>query len=268
MPLLYRSLCLFFLVIFSLSAQNVRRRFLPDPYYPQRPLGQLHLSYYYDKSGRWVKFSDWIPFRQRKFIPRHLEDFYELHGLPNGYTTNDLHENIYLLNQALGHKFRHPRYALCKIENPQQYHKYRLLLTMNIHQLIMRMFLRLGSLYDKPNVYAHDLDVADDLEVSFGVAQKYYEQAMPFWQNAQHFAREASQYPFILDLPGLESKRFRIIRGELDFDRIIKRHINRVKAKLQITKEFLDKEGRPRPLKKAMEKDIEQMYDQDFQREL
>ncbi len=270
MSLFIRSLILILLLgglpIFSENIHNriIHNRMLPDPYYPQQPLGQLRLNYYYDRSGRWVKFSDWIPYQQRKFVPRHLEDFYEIYGLPNAYTTADLHESIYFLNQALGHKFRHPRYALCKIENPAQYHKYRLLLTMQIHQLIMRMFLRLGSLYDKPYLYAHDLDVADDLETAFMVARKYYQQAIPFWQNVQRYAREASQYRFILDLPGLESERFRIVRGELDFGRIIRRHIAKVDAKLRVTKMFLDKEGRPRPLKKAIQKDIEQMYDKDF----
>lgn len=245
-------------------AQTAVSRALPDPYYPQQPQGELRLNYYYDRSGRWVKFSDWIPFRQRKYEPMHLEDFYELYGLPHHYNVSEIKESIYWLVQALTHRFRHPRNALCKIETPEQYHKYRLLMFMQINLLIMRMFLRLGSMYDKRHLYFHDLDYADDLEKSFLVARSYYRQSAPYWQLAQRYAREAEQYRFDSCMVSLENTRFQIATRRLNFDRIIDRHIYRVEAKLGLTTEFLDIEGRPRPVLEAMQRDIEGLYDEDF----
>lgn len=248
----------------SPRAQTARTIALPDPYYPQQPKGELRLNYYYDRTGRWVKFSDWIPFKQKKNVPVHLEDFYELYGLPHHYKPADVKENIYFLFQGLGHRFRHPRNALCHIESTAQYHKYRLLMFMKINLLIMRMYLRLGSMYDKRHLYFHDLDVADDLEISFMVARTYYREARKYWDWAVRYARQAQEYPFEINLPTIESERFQIMRGELNYGRIIGLHLERVEAKLGITGEFLRREGRPRPVKKKMQEDIEKIYDRNF----
>jgi hypothetical protein len=248
----------------ELGAQTALTRGLPDPYYPQQPQGEIRLNYYYDRSGRWVKFSDWIPFQQRKFEPMFLEDFYQLYGLEHAYNTPEVKESIYWLTQALTHRFRHPRGALCKIETEEQYHKYRLLMFMQINLMIMRMYLRLGSLFDKRHLYFHDLDMADDLEVSFLVARTYYREAIPYWNLAKRYAEEADRYRFELEMPNIENTRFQIRTGRLDFDRIIERHLYRVDAKLSLVDEFLDQEGRPRPVKTEMQRDIEGTYDSRF----
>lgn len=262
-----RLLCLgmlFSIQTLNLNAQTATTRALPDPYYPQRPQGELRLNYYYDRTGRWVKFSDWIPFKQKKWEPMFFEDFYQLYGLPHHYNSPELKESIYFLTMALTHKFRHPRSSLCKIENEEQYHKYRNLMFMQTNLLIMRMYLRLGSMYDKRHLYFHDLDVADDLEVSFLVARTYYKEAEIYWKEAQKYAEVADKYPFELDLPTIESERYLIRSGKRDWGRIIERHYNRVNAKLDVTKSFLDEEGRPRPVKKSMQDDISKMYDDQF----
>ena len=260
---------LFFFLLFSVCSssifpQSARTRGLPDPYYPQKPKGELRLNYYYDRSGKWVKFSDWIPFQQRKYSPRFFEDFYQLYGLPPNYKTAEVKEGIYYLYQALSHRFRHPEKALCTITTEAEYHKYRLLMTMKVNLLIMRMYMRLGSLYDKRHLYFHDLDVADDLEISFLIGRTYYKEAYIYWNRAKKLALQADRYPFELDLPTIESDRYEIAKGRLNFERIIGLHLERLEAKLGIAGEFLKQEGRPRPVKKKMHEDIEQMYDDSF----
>lgn len=250
-----------FLIQFSIFAEV---KGLPDPYYPQHPSGELRLNYYYDRTGRWVKFSDWIPFKQKKFQPMFLEDYYLMYGLPIGYNVPEIKENIYFLYIALISKFRHPSKSLCKIQTEEEFHKYRLLMFMEIHLLLTRMYLRLGSLYDKRHLYFHDLDVSDDLEVSFLIARTYYNESLKYWNLAKKYAKEASQYFFTLDLGNIESHRFLIEQEKLDYERIIKRHLNRIETKLEIIAEFLDKEGRPRPVKEKMLEDIKKMYDDDF----
>lgn len=239
-------------------------RFLEDPYYPQKPHGELKLNYYYDRTGRWVKFSDWIPFLQKKFQPLFFEDYYRLYGLPIGYNTAEIKENIYFLYAARAVKFRHPRNSLCKIETEEQFHKYRLLMFMQVNLLIMRNYLRLGSLYDKRHLYFHDLDVADDLEVSFLIARTYYKEAEKYWKLARQYAHEADRHRFEIDLPQIESTRFKIVTGELDFRRIIDRHLVRVESKLGVVADFLEEEGRPRPVKEKMLEDVKSVYDDGF----
>ena len=124
--------------------------------------------------------------------------------------------------------------------------------------------MRLASLYDKRHLYFHDLDFADDLEVSFLVARTYYREARKYWKKAVGYARESQEYPFLLDLPQIESERHQIMRRELRYDRIIGLHLERVESKLRLSGRFLDKEGRPRPVKLRMQKDIEKMYDRGF----
>ncbi len=250
--------------MFFIRAENAGNRALPNPFYPQVPQGELRLNYYYDRSGRWVKFSDWIPFRQRKYEPLHLEDFYQLYGLPMGYNTAEVKESIYFLVEALTHRFRHPGQALCRITTEAEHLKYRNLMFMHINLLIMRMYLRLGSLYDLRYLRYYNLDVADDLEVSFMVARTYYGQAVAYWNQAKQHALLAGEHRFMLDFPALESERFMIMRGKLDFAPIIQGHIDHVEKNLASTQQLLDREGRPRPVKVEMQNDILRMYDQDF----
>lgn len=239
-------------------------RMLPDPYYPQQPAGELRLNYYYDRTGRWVKFSDWIPFKQRKFVPIFFEDFYSLYGLPSGYQPGDVKESIALLYAAMGSKFRHPRQALCRINTEDEYHKYRLLMFMESNLIVMRMYLRLGSLYDAGSLKFHTLDMADDLEVSFLIARTYYTESQKYWAEALRYAKLADAYPFELDLPTIEGHRFEMVQGRLDFQRIIDRHLARIEAKLDTTAAFLEQEGRPRPVKKAMIDEVSKIYDPTF----
>ena len=249
----YKKIFLLLILVKTIYSENI----IIDKYYPMQVTGQLKLNYYYDRSGQWVKFSDWIPFQKYKYYPKNLEDFYELYGLPIAYDENNIKRSIFFLDQALSHKFRHPSRSLCKIESEEEFHKYRLLLFMHINQLIMRSFMRIASQYDVVDLNFHDLDFADDLEKSLLIARTYYNEAIPFWENTVKYAKSASDYNFTLDLGSIESERFQIVRGELDFKRQIDRHLERLEKKLATLKEFLDKEGRPKPVKKLIDKDFE-----------
>ncbi|MCE9599934.1 MAG: hypothetical protein K8S54_18385 [Spirochaetia bacterium] len=235
-----------------------------DSYYPTRPEGELRLNYYYDRTGRWVKFSDWLPVKRHRVEPAFFEDFYSLYGLPPAYNIDEIKESIYYLTMALSSRFKHQRGALCEIKSEAEYHKYRSMMFMQTNLLIMRMFMRLASMYDKRFLYSHDLDVADDLTVSFRIAKAYYEQAKPYWALAKKYALQASEHRFELDLPGIESERFNIISGKTNFERIIDRHIVDVSAKIQVADDFVAREGSPRPVKQAMQSDLEKIYDSSF----
>lgn len=248
----------------GLAGRSPVSRMLPDPYYPQPPTGELRLNYYYDRTGRWVKFSDWIPFKQMKYVPVFFEDFYGLYGLQAAYQPSDVKESIHFLHAAMQSKFRHPRQALCRINNEAEFHKYRLLMFMEANLIIMRMYLRLGSLYDVGSLKFHTLDMADDLEVSFLIARTYYTESQKYQAEALRYAKLADAYPFELDLPTIEGHRFEMVNGKLDFQRIIDRHLARIEAKLDTTAALLEQEGRPKPVKKAMLDEVSKIYDRDF----
>lgn len=200
---------------------------------------QLRLDYYYDQSGKYTKFSDWIPKQLHSWRPRTVEDYFLLYSLKLLYGQAEIERNIGYLKIALRKRFRHPSQALCKIENKEQYHKYRLLIFMHLNLMIMRSYLRIGSLYDKRHLYFYNLDFADELKGSFAIAESYYEKGLPYWKKARQYALRAGEYKFDLDLEPMESIRFDIQNGDLDYDKIIAKHISDVKEKQKVVADFL-----------------------------
>lgn len=194
---------------------------------------QLRLDYYYDQSGMFTKFSDWIPKRLHQWQPQFVEDFFLLYSLKQLSQQEEIRRNIFFLKIALEKKFRHPREALCLIHNPQEYHKYRLLVHMHLNLQIMRSYLRLASLFDKRHLYFYNLDFAPELKNSFAVAEGYYRESMPYWKKARDLALEASSYNFEIDLPGLESIRSDILAGDIDYTVFTGNHLLRLKQKQQ-----------------------------------
>ena len=193
----------------------------------------MRLDYYYDQSEQYTKFSDWIPKRLHQRHPKNVEDFFLLYSMKQHYDTSSLKRNIYYLKIALRSKFRHPSQALAKITTKSEYHKYRLLIFMHIHLKIMRSYLRLGSLFDKRNLYFHNLQFAKELKESFGIAKQFYQQAIPYWGKAKKYASQASQYSFEIDLGNLESIRHEIMNEKINFKTYIDRHIRNVQKKLE-----------------------------------
>ncbi len=200
---------------------------------------QLRLDYYYDQSEMYTKFSDWIPKRLHQWHPQHVEDFFLLYSLNQIYGEQDLLRNIYFLEIALQKRFRHPSQALAKIETPEEYHKYRLMIFMHINLKIMRSYLRLGSLYDKRHLYFYNLDFADELKESFAVAEVYYKKSIPYWLKAVEYAEEASEYNFELDMGPLESIRYEIMTGDIDFSEYTANHLEKLKEKQEAVDAFL-----------------------------
>lgn len=180
-----------------------------------------------------TKFSDWVPKRLHQWQPQFVEDFFLLYSLKQHSQQEEIRRNIFFLKIALEKKFRHPREALCLIHNPQEYHKYRLLMHMHLNLQIMRSYLRLGSLFDKRHLYFYNLDFAPELKNSFQVAEGYYRESMDYWKKARNLALEASSYNFEIDMPGLESIRADILAGDIDYTVFTGNHLLRLKQKQQ-----------------------------------
>lgn len=201
----------------------------------------LDYNYEYEKNGPHMKFSDWIPFRLHKWEPRHLEDFYELANFKLHYGEKDLLRNIYFLKSALHLRFRNPRQALCEIKSEDAYYKYRNLMFMHIYLGIMRNQMRLASLYDKRHLYFYNLDYAYDLKHSFTKSDKLFEEAIPYWEKAVEHAEIASTILIDLDLGTIESERYEIMNGKLDYGKIIETHRMKLDKKLNVVEDFLAK---------------------------
>jgi len=203
---------------------------------------------YFQKDGekeKYVPFSDYIP-RVRKHyktVPHYLEDYYQLYGMKQYYNVNSLRMNIARLKAALNSKFRHPSQALAEVKTSEEYYKYRNLMYMHINLLIMRNYMRLASRYDKQKLYFYNMDYAQEISESLDIAESLYREAIPYWNVAKQHADTASTVRITTDLGKMESERYSIIHGELNFQKIIDDHLSRLNKKKNTLSEYMQGQG-------------------------
>ncbi len=183
--------------------------------------------------SQYLPFSDYIV-RNRLHndtVPHFVEDFYVLYGLKQYYNENTLRKNISYLQAALKSNFRFPSKALVKINSDKEYHKYRNLMFMHINLLIMRSHMTIASKYDRIEVKFYDPVFAKEINESMDIAEKYYKEALPFWKEAQKYSKEAGKIKITTDLSFMESERFSINNGSLNFEKIINTHLKKLENK-------------------------------------
>ena len=184
---------------------------------------------------KYIPFSDYIPRIHLHYqtVPHYLEDYYILYGMKQYFNENALRKNIERLKIALQCKFRHPSQALVKLESDQEYFKYRNLMFMHINMLIMRNYLSIAARYDKQKIIFYHWDYAKEISESFVIAERYYNEAYPYWLKAVEYANKASSVKITTDLGFIETERKNIITGEIDFGKIINGYINGLQTKKQ-----------------------------------
>ncbi len=231
--------CITLLVSFS---------FLPGSMHHHMVHAEDYQYQYFQKDGekeKYVPFSDYIP-RVRKHyktVPHYLEDYYQLYGMKQYYNENSLRMNIARLKAALNSRFRHPSQALVKVETSREYYKYRNLMYMHINLLIMRNYLKIATRYDKQKLYFYNMDYAKEISESLDIAESIYREAIPYWEKAKKHADTASTVKITTDLGNMETERYRIIHGDLDFQKIIDDHLARLNKKKNRLDEYMQNNG-------------------------
>ena len=184
---------------------------------------------------KYTPFSDYIPRIRLHYqtVPHYLEDYYLLYGMKQYYDENSLRKNIERLQTALQCKFRHPSQALVKLESEQEYYKYRNLMFMHINMLIMRNHLSIAARYDKRKIDFYSGDYAKEINESFAIAERYYNDAYPYWEKAVEYAHKASEVKITTDLGFIETERKNIITGDVNFGTIIADYLSGLQSKKQ-----------------------------------
>ncbi len=190
-------------------------------------------QYFNNEKDKYVPFSDYIPKIRLHYltVPHYLEDFYQLYGMKQYYNENSLRKNIERLKTALNCRFRHPSEALVKIESAEEYMKYRRLMFMHINILIMRNYMSVAARYDKQKIAFHSSPFAREIKESFDIAEGLYKEAIPYWETARKYASDASEVRITTDLGFIESERFSIMSGDLDYGKIINDHLKKLVLK-------------------------------------
>ncbi len=167
------------------------------------------------------------------YVVKYKEDWYRLFHVHYQQYPDDVMENIYWLEKAARADFCNPLYAQAKIENEQDWEKYRYLFMMHINLKLIEQHLRLGRIYDKKTAHFYDAPWKETYIKNLKKTLSCYEAGLYYWQEACLWAEKANvprfQFLFITDQQGWEDERERIGNGNLDYAKILNKEISRVK---------------------------------------
>lgn len=175
---------------------------------------------------------------------KYLEGFYNLY-VENFYQyPHDVNRNIYYLKAALGVPFRNPLYAIAKIKTEDEWEKYRYLMYTHINLKLVDSFLQLAKGLDKQEAYFYNAPWKEYNIKSLNEAEMYYLEAKKHWVDAMEWSSLASDerfmFLFIEDIQQFEDESYLIQSGELDYNKIINKHLNRLNRIRNTFKEMDD----------------------------
>ena len=167
------------------------------------------------------------------YMVKYKEDYYKLFHVHYQQYPDDVMENIYWLEKAVQADFCNPLYAGVKIDNEDDWEKYRYIFMMHINLKLIEQHLRLGRTYDKKTAKFYDAPWKDLYIENLKKAKSCYEAGLYYWQEAKLWAEKANvgkfKFLFLTDIQNWEDERERVGNGNLDYDKILNREISRVK---------------------------------------
>lgn len=162
----------------------------------------------------------------------YLEQFYKLYTQEFYNYPHDVNRNIYYLKAALSSPFCNPLYALAKINNEDEWEKYRYLMYTHINLKLVDSFLMLANSLDKQVAYFYNEPWKKQNIDSLNEAEKYYLEAKKYWIDAVEWSNKASQDKFrfiFLDTTQYFQDESHLIQtGELNYNKIIDKHLLRL----------------------------------------
>ena len=158
------------------------------------------------------------------------EQLYELYHRHFAMYPERIAENVYWLEQALRSDFANPLNALATIENEREWEWYRYLFSMHINLRLTDLYLLWGTQYMKFEAYFYNAPWQRQNLESLDRAEELFSYASVYWTEAQRWSREAASFRFLHleEIQYWEDEHDRIRAGELDYERIIERHLDRV----------------------------------------
>ncbi len=172
------------------------------------------------------------PLKPQAYMVKYKEDYYKLYHVHYQQFPDDCLENIYWLEQAIKSDFCNPLYAYTKIENEQQWEKYRYLFQMHLNLKLIEQHLRLARVYDKKVAYFYDAPWKDEYLRNLQKAKSLYEICYVYWQEAELWAEKANlgkfKFLYLTKLQNWEDERERIFTGELNYKKTLDRELTRL----------------------------------------
>ena len=171
------------------------------------------------------------------YMVKYKEDYYKLFHVHYQQYPDDCIENIYWLEQAVKADFCNPLYAPVTINDEKDWEKYRYLFQMHINLKLIEQHLRLGRTYDKKCIYFYDAPWKEEYLRNMEKALTCYKAGLYYWQEAKVWCEKSSNASFnfitITEKQNWEDERERIISGELNYEKMLKREISRLEENIE-----------------------------------
>lgn len=160
------------------------------------------------------------------------EQYYKLYHIHYQQYPDDVMENIYWLERAVAADFANPQYALARITDKIDWEKYRYLFMMHVNLKLIEQHMRLGRTWDKKIAYFYDAPWKEEYLRNLETAESCYRAGLYYWTEARLWAEKANQQKFrflcLKDIQNWEDECWRIDRGELNYETILNRELNRL----------------------------------------
>ena len=170
------------------------------------------------------------------YMVKYKEDWYKLFHVHYQQYPDDCMENIYWLEKAVEADFCNPLYADAKITTEKEWEKYRYLFQMHINLKLIEQHLRLGRVYDKKCIYFYDTPWKEEYLSNMEKALSCYKAGLYYWKEAKIWYEKANaptfRFLYIEDLQFWEDERERIFTGELNYEKIINREVERLEKNI------------------------------------
>lgn len=160
----------------------------------------------------------------------YAEQFYELYHQNLYRYPEDYQENIWYLERALRSPFANPLHALARIDNPEEWERYRHLFYMHLNLELVKQYRGLASKFDKREAYFYNypwksanLDSLETAESCYQAALAYWEEALTWWAKLHSI-----DYIHLEEIEEWEDEKFRIDQGELDYGEFIALDLKRL----------------------------------------
>ncbi len=171
------------------------------------------------------------------YMVKYKEDFYKLYHVHYQQYPDDCIENIYWLEKAVQADFCNPLFTNAEIKTEKEWEKYRYLFQMHLNLKLIEQHLRLGRTYDKKCIYFYDAPWKDEYLRNMEKALSCYKAGLYYWQETKVWFEKADapsfNFLFITSLQNWEDERERIKTGELNYEKMLTREINRLEKNIK-----------------------------------
>ena len=160
----------------------------------------------------------------------YLEEFYSLYYLSHHYQNNDINRNLFWLQRALRSPFAPPLQALVVPKTEKQYQHYKAIVKMHLHYLMTKNYIYLASRFEKHKPVFFNKPYAEQNLKSLKIARGLYKNADYYWQQTLLYCEQVKNKKIndITKLYFMEDTFYRIQTDELNYGRVISRHLQKI----------------------------------------